>query len=165
MNELARVLDACREAREAGRPAVLATVVRVQGSAYRRPGARMVFVSGRDPGLWAASLGVAPAHLERAIEEARQEMGRFAASGVGEEELELARLHLTGSFPIRLETNRAVASALLEGIRLGKGLDYVDTYTERIRAVTCAQVDEAARELFDPRDVVVVTAGSPPAMS
>jgi xanthine dehydrogenase accessory factor len=36
------VLAAAREALDAGRPAVLATIVDVHGSAYRRPGAKMV---------------------------------------------------------------------------------------------------------------------------
>lgn len=36
------LLDALLAEREAGREAVLATVVKVEGSAYRRPGARML---------------------------------------------------------------------------------------------------------------------------
>lgn len=42
MNELHAVLDAWREVEKSGREAVLATVVHVTGSAYRRPGARML---------------------------------------------------------------------------------------------------------------------------
>jgi len=49
VSELARILAACAEARSEGTPAVLATVVRVLGSAYRRPGARMLFRPGRAP--------------------------------------------------------------------------------------------------------------------
>ena len=39
--ETERLLDAIRQARAAGEPAALATVVRVKGSAYRREGTRM----------------------------------------------------------------------------------------------------------------------------
>lgn len=49
MDELSEILAACRRADEAGRPAVLATVVRVAGSTYRRPGARMVFLADAEP--------------------------------------------------------------------------------------------------------------------
>ena len=42
MNELRAVLDACAKIRREGTRAALATVVCVEGSAYRRPGARMV---------------------------------------------------------------------------------------------------------------------------
>src|SRR2546427_11793809 len=39
--ETERLLEALRQARAAGEPAALATVVRVRGSAYRREGTRM----------------------------------------------------------------------------------------------------------------------------
>lgn len=42
MNELRAIVKAADRARHAGQPALLATVVRVRGSAYRRPGARML---------------------------------------------------------------------------------------------------------------------------
>ena len=44
MNELHAILDAWAEAERRGRSAVLATVVSVTGSAYRRPGARMLML-------------------------------------------------------------------------------------------------------------------------
>jgi xanthine/CO dehydrogenase XdhC/CoxF family maturation factor len=49
VNELDAVLAAWKECCRHGRPAVLATVVKVTGSAYRRPGARMLFPSGAPP--------------------------------------------------------------------------------------------------------------------
>lgn len=42
MNDLSRLLDALSLAQADGQDAVIATVVKVEGSAYRRPGARMV---------------------------------------------------------------------------------------------------------------------------
>ena len=42
MSELQRLLAAYDAERETGRPCALATVVEVNGSAYRRPGARML---------------------------------------------------------------------------------------------------------------------------
>jgi xanthine dehydrogenase accessory factor len=51
MNELQAILDAYQETRMRGEGAVLATVVSVAGSAYRRPGARMLITeSGRTTG-------------------------------------------------------------------------------------------------------------------
>ena len=44
MNELHAILDAWRKARDENQEAVLATVVHVSGSAYRRPGARMLML-------------------------------------------------------------------------------------------------------------------------
>src|ERR1700759_2575184 len=51
MHELQSVVDAYRQARERGERAALATVVNVIGSAYRRPGARMLITeSGQTAG-------------------------------------------------------------------------------------------------------------------
>lgn len=47
MNELERVARAADELRRAGTAYLLATVVRVEGSSYRRPGARMLVADGR----------------------------------------------------------------------------------------------------------------------
>ncbi len=117
-------------------------------------------VSGRCPGLWSAYVGVHPQDVERAIAGATAEMEALAREGATEEELELARMHLTGSFPIKLETNRAVAATLLEGIRLGKGIDYIDSYRDRILAVTAEEVRAAAADLLQTGDLAIVTSGT-----
>ncbi len=44
-----QILEACRRVDRGRRPAVLATVVKVAGSTYRKPGARMLFPAGGDP--------------------------------------------------------------------------------------------------------------------
>jgi zinc protease len=123
-------------------------------------GAQSQIVSGRRAGLWFASFGVHPTDVGPAVDLAREELRRMVTGGVGEEELRLAQQHLTGSFPLRLETNRAVASWLLESVRFGRGLDYVDRYRDRIRGLTRSAVDEALRALIDPDGVLAVAAGS-----
>src|SRR4051794_37665934 len=51
MKELRSIIQAFREARGQGEQCALATVVRVSGSAYRRPGARMLITeAGRTVG-------------------------------------------------------------------------------------------------------------------
>src|ERR1700748_3611897 len=46
MTDLERIRVAWQEAEEAGESGVLATVVRVQGSTYRRAGARLLLTTG-----------------------------------------------------------------------------------------------------------------------
>ncbi len=47
MHELSRLCETARGFRVAGEPLFLATIVRVAGSSYRRPGARLLFTTGR----------------------------------------------------------------------------------------------------------------------
>lgn len=47
MSDLRRLVAAARELRRRGEPFVVATVVRVRGSAYRKPGARMILTTER----------------------------------------------------------------------------------------------------------------------
>jgi xanthine/CO dehydrogenase XdhC/CoxF family maturation factor len=78
--EIEELLRAVREAREAGRQAALATVVRVQGSAYRREGARMLV---RDDGVLACMLSggcLEPAVADvaaRVLRSGRPELQRY----------------------------------------------------------------------------------------
>jgi xanthine dehydrogenase accessory factor len=52
MNEISQLRNAAEAARESGEGHALATIVRVEGSAYRRPGARMLITAGgRTTGL------------------------------------------------------------------------------------------------------------------
>lgn len=123
-------------------------------------GAHSTIVSGRHPGYWLAATGVPPAQVGRAIDIVEEELARFADRGVEREELEIARDHLLGAFPIRLETNRGLAAFLLDGMRFGRGRDYAERYPERLRALTLEQVNAAARRLIRREDLIVVTAGT-----
>jgi zinc protease len=123
-------------------------------------GAQSAIISGSHPGVWLAHVGVHPDHRERAIEGVLAEMRQMAADGITKAELKLAQQHLSGSFPIRLETNRAIAAALLEGLRAGRGLDFIDRYRERLMALTREQVNAATKTLLGGDEVVVVSSGT-----
>ena len=56
MNELRKIVQRLHELRSSGEPCALATIVSVHGSAYRRPGARMLFSkNGREAGFVSAA--------------------------------------------------------------------------------------------------------------
>ena len=123
-------------------------------------GAQSTIVSGLEAGLWYAYVSVHPRDVERCVEMTFAELARFAAEGPADDELEMARLHLTGSFPIKLEAKRVVASVLLDSVRTGRGLDYIDRYCERVMAIGRGQVIEAARGLWLGAPMTVASAGA-----
>lgn len=122
-------------------------------------GAQSALVSGLHPGFWYAYVGVGADDVEQAVTGTLREMKTIGTDGITPAELETARLHLTGSFPIRLETNRVVAAVLLNGMRIGLGIDYIDTYFERVAAITLEEVNAACRDLFAADDLVIASAG------
>lgn len=116
--------------------------------------------AGLDAGVWVASAGVNPQHVQRAIDSMMAEMVRLGDEPVGAEELADSIAYLTGVLPLTLETNDGIASTLLNMEWFSLGLDYLYRYNSLIHAVTVADVQRVARGYLRPERCVVVVAGS-----
>lgn len=91
----------------------------------------------------------------------RAEFARMRDHGVSEQELIDAKTYLTGSFPLRLDSNGKIAR-LLVGIQLEDlGIDYIDRRNGYIEAVTIEDIRRVARRLLAPEDLQVVVVGKP----
>ncbi|MFN3466387.1 MAG: M16 family metallopeptidase [Candidatus Brocadiales bacterium] len=90
--------------------------------------------------------------LLKGLEQVRQE-------GISQEELDDARAYHTGSFPLGLETPAQTASQLLEQELYGLPDDYLETYLERLGAVTLEEVNQLAKRVFTPDNRVIVLVG------
>lgn len=78
----------------------------------------------------------------------RRVLSGFLAEGPTAEELEAAKQNLIGSFPLRIDSNRKIVDNVAMIGFYGLPLDYLDTWAERIRQVTAADVRAAfARHL------------------
>jgi zinc protease len=94
-----------------------------------------------------------------AISETLAEMERIRKEPVSDKELADAKSYLTGSFPLRIDSNSKIAGFLLAVEYYGLGLDYVDKYPSRINAVTQEDVLRAAQQYLDPRNYILVVVG------
>ena len=91
----------------------------------------------------------------------RAELARMRDDGVTPEELDDAKTYLTGSFPLRLDSNGKIAN-LLVGIQLEDlGIDYIDKRNGYIEAVTLEHANRMARELLKPEALQIVVVGKP----
>jgi len=97
---------------------------------------------------------------QEAIRIAKEEIRRIRENPVSERELNDAKNYLTGSFPLRLDTNRKVASFLAQVEFFDLGLDYPDRYPNMIRKVTSADVLRVAREYLHPERLITVVVGN-----
>jgi zinc protease len=117
--------------------------------------------AGLGVGPWVAIAGVNPANVERTMDGILHEVVRLRDELVPEEELADSQAYLTGSMPLRLETNEGISATLLEIERHGLGLDYLQRFEGLVRAVTAEDVQEMARIYLDPEVYVLAVAGPP----
>ena len=97
---------------------------------------------------------------EEAIRIAREEIRRMREQPVTDPELDDAKNYLTGSFPLRLDTNHKVASFLAQVEFFRLGLDYPDRYADLIRKVTREDVQRVAKAYLHPEKLITVVVGN-----
>ncbi|MBN1138011.1 MAG: insulinase family protein [Anaerolineae bacterium] len=117
--------------------------------------------AGLGAGPWAAVAGVDPANVQRTVDGIRGEVRRLRQEPVSADDLANSQLSLTGSLPLRLETNEGVAGVLLDMERYGLGLDYLQRYAGLVNAVTIQDIQEMAHRYLDPDRYVLAVAGPP----
>jgi len=118
------------------------------------------FTANKDPGSFQVVLQTKNVSAREAIVRARAEVERIRNEPVSEKELAEARQYLTGSFPLRLDTNAEIAAFLSQVEIYGLGEDYAERYAERIRAVTREDVQRVAQKYLHPDQLVLVVVGN-----
>lgn len=93
---------------------------------------------------------------EEAIRTAMEEIRRIREKGVSGEELQAAKDYLIGSFPLRFDTNRRLASFFTQVEFFELGLDYPERYSELIRTVRREDVLRVAQRYLQPEKLIVV---------
>lgn len=91
----------------------------------------------------------------------RAEWRRMYEEGISAEELESAKLYLTGAYPLRFDGNSKIAGVLVGMQLVGLPTDYVYGRNALIDAITLEEVNAVARQLLDPDALHVVVVGRP----
>jgi predicted Zn-dependent peptidase len=84
---------------------------------------------------------------------------RIRSEPAPDADLELAKDFLTGSFPRQIETPQQVAGQVATARMRGLADDYLETYRERVAAVSAAEVQRVAAEHLQPDKALVVVVG------
>jgi len=137
----------------------LMEVIREQrGLAY---GAYSYMLPTATDALFFAGTATANATAEEALELLAAEIDRMRREGPDAAEVEGAKAALTGSFPLRMTSNRAIAG-LLAGIQYRDlGMDFPARYAAEIEAVDTAALRRAAARMLDRDAMVTVVVGNP----
>jgi zinc protease len=119
------------------------------------------FVPMRVEGPFILGLQTRNEQAAEALKVARDVLRRFVEEGPTEAELEAARKNLTGGFALRLDSNKKLVGQLASMGFYRLPLDYLETYTARVEAVSRDEVREAFRRRLDPGRLVTVLVGKP----
>lgn len=125
------------------------------GYAY---GASSSFDMRASAGPFVAAAGVQTDKTAEALTEFFRELDGIRAPIPGDE-LEKAKNYLALLLPRNFETTGSVAGSLEQQFVYALPDDYFKTYTERVRAVTAAQVQAAAQKYIQPGKFAVVIVG------
>jgi zinc protease len=88
------------------------------------------------------------------------EFWRIQRERVSEYELADAKAYLTGSFPLTIETPEAIAMQVVNVLFYGLPLDQLQTFRERVNAVTVDDIQRVARSYLRPDRLSVVLVGN-----
>ncbi|WP_245539464.1 M16 family metallopeptidase [Thiofilum flexile] len=96
---------------------------------------------------------------EEAIKVVRETLKRFQDEGPTEAELVASKKDITGGFPLRTASNDDVVEYLGVIGFYGLPLDYLDTFTDQVNAVTREQVMDVFKRRLDLDKMITVVVG------
>ena len=120
------------------------------------------FAPGLQVGSFWVGLQTRPDQAQQAVDVVRAELARFVAEGPTEAEMRAAKDNLVGGFALRIDSNRKLLDNVAAMAWNDLPLDYLDTWTAKVEAITREQVRAAfARKLQPARMVTVIVGGKP----
>ncbi|MHC5674512.1 M16 family metallopeptidase [Nostoc sp.] len=128
-----------------------------QGLSY---GIYSYFQALKNAGTFLIEMQTSPEDSTKAIASTRQILQQIHQQGVTALEVETAKCTLISNYNVSLANPEELTDRIL--INEVYGLDKVElhSFTDKIQKVTLAQVNQAARELLHPDQILAVTAGS-----
>lgn len=112
-------------------------------------------------GIWLGGVATKNEKVAQSISLVRKELARLSAQGVTAKELADAKTYLTGSFPLRYDSNANIAGLLVAVQSDNLGLDYLDKRNQLVEAVTEADIARVAQRLMKPENLIVIVVGKP----
>jgi len=83
----------------------------------------------------------------------------FVKNGPTEQELTASKKNITGGFPLRIASNSRILAYIGMIGFYQLPLDYLDTFNDKVQAVTTAQIKDAFKRRIDPDKMVTILVG------
>lgn len=122
-------------------------------------GAAATMVALKDAGHIVADTDTRSTSTAEVLRLMVDEISRLQRQRVSSRELEDAQAYLTGSFPLTIETPGAIALQVLNAVFYGLDLRELETYRERVNAITPDDIQRVARQYLHPDRLSIVLVG------
>ena len=119
---------------------------------------RSRFATFRNAGSFSITTFTKNATLRKTVDATLAEVKKLVDQGPSDDELAKAHRYLTGQFPLGLQAPDALAAQVLDAEFYGLGPSYLETYSDKVLAVTMDDCRRALRSYFcaDQLDILVV---------
>jgi zinc protease len=131
-----------------------------QGLTY---GIYSYFQAGMNPGPFLIQMQTAPEDAQKAIASTISLLKEIQQKGLTSDEVNTAKRSITSQYPVALANPDELAETILRNQVYGLAPEELREFVNRIETVTLEQVNQTAKELLRPDNLIVVTAG--PAVS
>ncbi|MCG8383707.1 MAG: insulinase family protein [Gammaproteobacteria bacterium] len=123
------------------------------------------FIPMAEDGPYTIGLQTRHTQVETALNIVHDNLKRFIEEGPSETQLQASKLNITGSEPLRTDSNRKIVEylAMMGFYRLP--LDYLETFSEKIRGVSQADIQKAFQRKIQADKLVTVVVGGEKAPS
>jgi zinc protease len=123
-------------------------------------GAYSSFDARRLTGTFEASAEVRNEVTGAAMTEFFYELNRIRDVDVSEDDISLAKSFLTGVFPLKVETIEGLMGQLVSQELFNLPKDYLDTYREKIDAISVSDVRRVAKKYIDVDKIAIIVVGN-----
>ena len=122
-------------------------------------GASSQFAAKRVPGAFAIGSYTPNVQTEHALNLALEVLQKLHREGITPDQLKSAKAYIKGLYALRFETNDQLAGILCQLEAYGLGRQYIDTYFERIDAVTVGDAKRMIDQYFPLKNLAFVFIG------
>ncbi len=99
--------------------------------------------------------------IAEAIDVIKAEWAEVAENGISEEALAEAKTYLTGAYPLRFDSNAAIADIMVGMQFMGLTPEYITSRNDRVDAVTMDDIKRVAKRLLLTDELHFVVVGQP----
>ncbi len=112
--------------------------------------------------LFMGGVGTVNASLPETLATIHTVLKDVRDNGLSAEELKDAKTYLNGSFPLNMTSSSRIAGILIAMQRHKLGLDYIARRPQLINNVTLEDLNQVAKRLLKPENLLTVIVGDPP---